>query len=58
MEDSIVRLDGLRLPDDCYRDGQGCLHVFLFALGYVCYIAAPLFKASAALLVLRRRHSC
>lgn len=57
MEDSIVRLDDLCLPDDCYRDGQGCLHVFLFALA-VCNMAAPLFKASAALLVLRRRHSC
>lgn len=37
MEDSIVRLDDLHLPDDCYRDGQGCLHVFLFTLACVLY---------------------
>lgn len=37
MEDSIVRLDDLCLPDDYYRDGQGCLHVFLFALPCVQY---------------------
>lgn len=32
-----MRLDDLRLPDDYYRDGQDCLHMFLIALACVLY---------------------